>query len=106
MRSLNLEQFAREFGGTTDADVQGHIHGALGPSGRSSKAMQRRFQRRLEELQAQRDETRARYRAALERGEFKAPGPVPLEEVARGEGEAAEAARRVLAKRAARRNAG
>mgnify|MGYP001085437837 CR=1 FL=1 len=100
MRTLNLEQFAREFGGVTDADVQGHIHGALGPSGRKSKAMQRRFQRRFEELQAQRDETRERYRAALAAGEFKAPAPVPLEQVA------AAAARRVLAKRAARRNAG
>lgn len=105
MRSLNLEQFAREFGGKTDADVQGHIHAGL-RSAPQTKTYKRFFERKLKELQEARDETRARYRAALERGEFKAPAPPSLEETALGEDAAAAAARRVLAKRAARRNAG
>jgi hypothetical protein len=103
MRTLNLEQFAREVGGTTDADVQGHIHAGL-RSAPTTKTYKRFFERKLRELQAARDATVARYRAGLAAGEFRAPAPPSLEETARGDDEAAAAARRVLAKRAARRN--
>jgi hypothetical protein len=100
---MNLEQFARAYGGTTDADVQAHIHGALGPSGRKPKSWVRRFDARLRALQAARDATVARYRQAIAEGSIQAPAPPSLVEVAQGDGEAAAAARRVLEKRAARK---
>jgi hypothetical protein len=99
---MNLEQFARAFGGKTDADVLGHIHAGL-RSAPTTKTYKRFYASKLAELQAERDATRERYRAALAAGTIRAPEPPSLEQTAQGEGEAAEAARRVLAKRAARR---
>lgn len=101
-RVLNLEQYARETSGTTDADVQGHIHAGL-RSKPTTKTYARWYDRKLRELQDARDATRTAYRAALASGELVAPERPSLDVVAAGEGSAAEAARRILAKRAARK---
>jgi hypothetical protein len=100
-RVLNLEQFAAEVGGKTTADVQAHIHAGL-RSKPKTKTYQRFYDKKLAELQDQRDETYQRYQEALVRGEVVAPPPLSLEDIAKGEGEASEAAKRVLEKRARR----
>jgi hypothetical protein len=101
-RVLNLVQFAVETGGKTDHDVESHIHAGL-RSKPGTKTYARWYDRTLRELQDARDATRTAYRAALASGELVAPERPSLEVTARGEGAAAEAARRVLAKRAARK---
>lgn len=99
MRALHLAQYARETGGTTDADVESHIHAGL-RSVRQTKTYRAFFERKLAKLQAARDATREAYRAALAAGELAEPAKATLEEIAMGEGSAAEAARRLIAKRA------
>ncbi len=99
---MNLEQYARATHGTTSADVESHIHAGL-RSMPTTKTYKRFFERKLAELQDKRDATTAAYRAALESGEVVAPPKRSLEEIATGEGSAAEAARRVILKREARR---
>ncbi len=101
-RVLTLVQFAVETGGKTDHDVESHIHAGL-RSRPTTKTYARWFDRTLRELQAARDATREQYRAALASGEIIEPARPSLATVAAGEGAAAEAARRVLAKRAARK---
>lgn len=101
VRTLNLEQYAKETGGKTDADVQGHIHAGL-RSVKQTKTYRRFFDTKLRDLQRQADVTRDAYRAAIAAGEIVAPAKPSLEETAKGEGEAAAAARRLIEKRVAR----
>lgn len=101
MRTLNLAQYARETGGTTDADVESHLHAGM-RSVPPTKTYRAWFDRTLRELQAKRDATREAYRAAIAAGEIVEPSKPTLEEIATGEGSAAEAARRLIAKRAAK----
>jgi hypothetical protein len=100
-RVLNLVQFACETGGTTDHDVESHIHAGLrsAPTTKTHKAF---YERKLRELQAKRDDTRAAYDRAVASGEIVPPAKPTLEEIASGEGQAAEAARRLIAKRDAK----
>lgn len=101
---MTLAEFAAATGGKTDLDVQGHIHAGL-RSAPTTKTYRRWFDKRLADLQAQRDATRAAYKAAVAAGEIQAPKKQTTEEIAMGSGERAEAARRCLEKRAARRAA-
>ena len=101
-REVSIEMFAKELGGKTSADIQGHIHAGL-RSAPQTKTYRRFFERVLKELQDSRDRTLELYQAAIERGDIVPPKPQTLEEVAQGEGPAAEAAQRVLLKRACRR---
>ncbi len=98
MRVMNLVQFAIETGGTTDHDVLSHIHAGL-RSMPTTKTYRRFYDRTLAMLQAQRDATIAAYRLAIANGEICAPEPPTLEQIAEGDTQAAEAARRVLEKR-------
>ena len=99
-----LSEFAAATGGKTDLDVQGHIHAGL-RSAPTTKTYRRWFDKRLADLQEQRDATRAAYEKAIALGEIEAPPRRTTEEIAAGEGEQAEAARRCLLKRAARKRA-
>lgn len=101
MRTLNLTQYAAETGGATDHDVRSHIHAGL-RSVKQTKTYRRWFDEKLRDLQRKADVTREAYRAALAAGEIAEPAKATLEEIATGEGEAAAAARRLLAKKAAR----
>ncbi len=104
---MNLTQFAREFGGVTDYDVQGHIHGGL-MAAHMPKSYHRRYQKRLLELQEARDETARRYAEAIARGEIAAPRELTyrekLEITAAGDPDfpSTQAARRLLARIAER----
>ena len=94
----NLAQWVRDHGGTTDYEVQGHIHAGL-RSAPTTKTYKRWYDRRLTEIQDARDATVARYREALARGEFREPTRRErLERRARGHEDlpATHAARRVL----------
>ena len=102
--TMTFAAYAASVGGKTDLDVQGHIHAGL-RSAPTTKTYRRWFDKRLANLQAQRDATRAAYEAAIVAGEIQAPSKPTTEEIAMGEGERAEAARRCLEKRAARRAA-
>lgn len=98
--TLTLTQYAARTGGTTSDDVYMHIQAGL----RSLPANRRAwYERTTAELQRKRDATTAAYETAIAAGEVIRPAPATLEERAAGEGEAAEAARRVLAKRVARK---
>lgn len=101
MRTLNLVQYAAETGGTTDADVLGHIHAGL-RSVPPTKTYRKFFADKLAELQAKRHATLEAYEAAIDAGEIARPPTPTLEERAKGEGPAAEAAQRLIAKREAR----
>lgn len=100
-RSLTLAQFAAETSGTTTADVDGHIHAGLRSKPRT-KTFAKFYATQLTALQNKRDATLSAYREAIARGEIAAPQGSTLAEIAAGEGSCAEAARRVIAKRAAR----
>jgi hypothetical protein len=99
MRTLTLAQFAAEVGGTTDADVQGHIHAGL-RSAPTTKTHAAFYARRLTALQTERDATREAYRKAVACGEIAEPVDT-LERVADGhpDNQSVQAARRLLAKR-------
>lgn len=101
MRTLNLTQYAVETGGKTDHDVQSHIHAGL-RSVKQTKTYRRWFDAKLRDLQREADVTREAYRAAVAAGEIAMPTKASLEEIAKGNGEAAAAARRLIAKREAR----
>lgn len=99
-KTKTLAQFAHERGLITDADVQGHIHAGL-RSMPTTKTYARWNKRRLGDLQAARDDTKAAYQAAIEAGEIVAPPKPTLEERAKGhpDNPSTQAAIRLLAKR-------
>lgn len=101
---MSLEQFAKTHGGLiTSADVQSHIHAGL-RSMPTTKTYKRSNERRLNELKAARDETMRLYRAAIADGEIREmTSEESLLATANGheDNSAVQAARRVLAKRAA-----
>ena len=102
-----LEQFARAYGLVSTADVDSHIHAAL-RSCTQTKTFKRFYDRKLAELQAARDETVRRYKAAIASGEIREPTSLEqLAAAANGHSDnlSTQAAMRVLAKRAARRAA-
>lgn len=106
-RVMTIVQFAKEFGGVTDYDVQGHIHGGL-MAAHMPNSYHRRYQARLRELQDQRDETARRYAEAIARGEIAPPPKLThrerLEIAAAGDPDfpSTQAARRVLERLKAR----
>lgn len=98
-----FEQFVADRGLTGDADVQGHIHAGL-RSAPTTKTYARWNAKKLRELQDARTDARRLYRAAIERGEIRAPTFWEnLQATAEGhsDNESVQAARRVLAKRGA-----
>ena len=98
-----LEQFARERGLTTTADVDSHIHAGL-RSAPQTKTYARWNKAKLEKLQAERSATHAAYQAAIDAGEIREmTSRERLEATANGHDDnpAVQAARRLLAKRAA-----
>lgn len=100
---MNLEQFASATGGKTDSDVEMYIHAGL-RSKPGTKTYARWFERTRADLSARRDATKAAYRAAIAAGHIVAPPPRTLAEIAEGvPGTAADAAKRVIEKRRARR---
>jgi len=103
-RVMTLAQFAAATGGKTTADVDGHIHAGL-RSKPGTKTYARFFDRKFAQLRAERDATKAAYDAAIAAGEIAAPAAETLEEIAERDTEQGEAARRVIAKRAARKAA-
>lgn len=106
MKVQNLVQFAQERGLVTHYEVSSHVHAGL-RSKPTTKTYQRWFDRRFAELRAAADETERLYAEAIERGEIAAPEEETHTErllrASQGEGPRAEAARRVLAKRAAKK---
>ena len=106
-RIKTFEQFAAENGLVTTADVDGHIHAGL-RSKPQTKTYDRWFAAKLAQLQKAREDARRIYRTAIARGEFREPTSFErLESKAAGHDDNAsvQAARRVLAKREARRQA-
>lgn len=103
-RALSFEAFARELGLTTTADVDSHIHAGL-RCAPQTKTYARWNARTLASLQDARDAARKAYRAAILAGEVREL--TSLESMtARAAGHpdnaSTQAARRILAKRAAR----
>lgn len=95
-----LEQFAKEKGLVTTADVDSHIHAGL-RSAPQTKTYARSNKAKLEELQGKRDETVAAYREAIAKGEIREPTRIEkLRAAAAGheDNAATHAARRLLAK--------
>jgi len=101
VRTLNLTQYAAEVGGKTDHDVRSHIHAGL-RSVKQTKTCRRWFDAKLRDLQRLADVTREAYDTAVAAGEIAVPAKATLEEIAKGVGEAAAAARRLIEKRSAR----
>ena len=102
---MNLTQFAISIGLPTSHDVQSHIHAGL-RSKPTTKTYQRRFNERLRQLQAGRDEAVRRFREAVASGEIiDADAEVGLERKASGHTDNAstQAAIRLLKKRRAKR---
>jgi hypothetical protein len=100
---MNLVQFAQATGGTTTADVDGHIHAGL-RSAPQTKTYKRFYDRTLVELQAKRDATTKAYELAVAEGRVRRPEPRTLEEKAAGDPgmPSTQAAMRLLAKRKAK----
>lgn len=99
-----LEQFAKERGLVTTADVQSHIHAGL-RSAPDSKAHKRRYEKELQRLQNERDATTKAYQDAVARGEVRDLTPAErLAKAAEGhpDNPSTQAAQRVLEKRKAR----
>lgn len=105
IRVETFAQFAIRLGLVDDHDVEGEIHGNLGwrPG---TKSHARRTTNRLRELMAARDAAKAQYRAEVAAGRVREPEP-SLEAKAAGHDDnpSVQAARSVLAKRAARKAA-
>lgn len=101
---MSLAMWAKAHGRVTTSDVDGHIHACWG--GANQPKTRRRWQeKRLRELQDARDETVRDYEAALARGDVRPLFDSALDRmryVADGTGPAAEAARRLLAKKKAK----
>lgn len=104
---LSYTQFAARHGLVTDYDVQSHIHGGL-RAAHMPRSYHRNFQKRLAELQGQRDEGIRKYEAAIAAGEIARPIELSslerLEISASGDPDmpSTQAARRVLARMAER----
>jgi len=100
---MSYIQFAAQRSLVTDYDVQGHIHAGL-MAAHMPKSYHRRYQKRLIELQAGREEGLRLYREAIERGEVVPPAELThrerLEERAKGDPdfESTQAAIRTLAR--------
>lgn len=102
---MTLIQWAAANGRVTTADVDAHLHAGLRSKPRW-KSYDRWFAQRLRELQDARDATTRDYEAACERGEVRPPTYTErLSQTATGSGKAAEAARRLIEKRAAKKSA-
>jgi hypothetical protein len=103
--TLNLEQFSRLVGGTTSADVLGHIHAGL-RSAPQTKTHKRFMERRYHELQEAVAATKEAYEQGIVEGRILRPRPLTLEERASGhpDNPSVQAARRILERR--RQNAG
>jgi hypothetical protein len=103
-RVMTLVQFAKAHGLTTTADVDSHIHASL-RCRPTTKTFDRWYWRELARLQAARNETARLYREAVARGDIREPtSDESLAATAAGHPDnlSVQAARRVLAKRAAR----
>ena len=100
---MNLVQFAMATGGTTTADVDGHIHAGL-RSAPQTKTHKRFHEGTLLELQEKRDATVEAYELAIAEGWIHRPEPTTLQERAVGDPDmpSTQAAMRLLAKRKAR----
>lgn len=102
MRTIGLEEFARETGGVTEHDVQSHIHAGL-RSCRQTQSHVRWYEATFADLSRRRDATEAAYEAAIAAGEIARPAAATLEDRAAGHPDNAStaAAQRLLAKKAA-----
>ncbi len=102
---MSLGQWARANRRVVRADVESHIHAGLRSRPRW-KSWARWFEAKLAELRAAADETLRDYESALERGDVLPPvEETPAERLRRkaeGVGPAAEAAKRLLAKKSVR----
>ena len=98
-----IEQFAKERGLLTDADVLSHIHAGL-RSAPTTKTYQRWNERETKRLQAGVEETRRLYTQAVEAGEIISPASLGrierlrLAAAGHPDNEATNAAKRLLAK--------
>lgn len=103
---LDFIAFCAANGLTGDADIQGHIHANL-RSKPATKAHDRRWIARLKLLNAERDASKVLYQAALAAGAYQKRTPPTLAEIAEGHPDSpqVQAARRVVARRAARQKA-
>lgn len=100
-RAMTIYDFARETGGVTDADVDGHLHAGLRAAGQP-KTYHRWFAKRLKELQDARTTTLAAFYGAIERGEIRPPTEQEkLKASAKGhpDNESVRAAQRLLEKK-------
>ncbi len=102
---MTLEQFAKAHGLITTADVDGHIHAGL-RSKPQTKTYDRWNAAELKRLQDARDATHRAYREAIARGDIREPSSLErLQDTAAGhpDNQSTQAAQRILAKRAAKR---
>lgn len=102
---MNLTQFCQLHGLPTSHDVQSHIHAGL-RCAPTTKTYRRWFDSELKRLQAGRDECLRKFREAVANGEIiDADTCTDLERVAQGHEDhpATQAAKRLLAKRSARK---
>ena len=103
---MNIVQYVENFGGVTNYDVLGHIHGNLGVSGKISGTAQIAYLKKLDRLIKERDATLDRYEQDIKEGKIVRPSNLTLEEIALGHPdlESTQAAIRLLAKKEARRS--
>jgi len=102
---MTFERFVFIHGLIGNCEVEMHIHAAL-RCRPQTKSFERRHTKELERLQAARDAARALYRAALQRGEIRAPTAresILATAAGHPDNPSTQAAIRVLAKREARR---
>lgn len=98
-----FEQFAAARGASRQNFGDAGLHTRIHMSDRAHRAAMARQQALDADLAARRDALRVEYAGAMARGEIREPTSAELlEETSKGEGVAAEAARRVLERRAAR----
>jgi hypothetical protein len=102
----SLAAFAKARGLVTMAEARGHIHAGL-RCAPSTKRFRRWYEAETRRLLAEADQTARAYGAAIEAGRIAAPPRATLEQIAEGHPDLASthAARRVIEKRQARRNA-
>lgn len=101
-----LVQFAQKRGLKTDYDLRSHIHAGL-RSAPTTKTYARWDEQETARLMSQAAETCRLYEEAISRGEIARPKKPSLDEIAAGDPDntATQAAKRLLAKRAARASA-
>ena len=105
-KPMTFSQFCTEHGLTGDAEVQGHIHAGL-RCAPTTKTYSKFYESRLRELQSERSAALAQYQDAIARGEVREhTREETLAAAAAGhpDNRSTQAAQRVMARRAARKN--